>query len=195
MKIYTLSKILTKCYYSTMPKWSNYSPLDTIAYSIEQQNLLREKMKKEEEERKKKEEIKKDTNKRKNKKDATLAQQDTKRLKKLEETDKELDLIRSVICQADMAERNTEEKEYEEEGEEEDEGEEDDDEEEYEEEVEEEEEEEEEEESLGLKTNRSRKKKNNIEAISNKRVKTAKPCRERKKKKSAFANRKKEFQT
>lgn len=85
-----------------MPKWANSATLDTVAYSIDQQRLLREKMKKEQEQ-KKKEERKKSENKypgkRKGKNETTTSQEDAKRLKKLEQDERQLDLIRSTIRQ------------------------------------------------------------------------------------------------
>lgn len=85
-----------------MPKWANSATLDTVAYSIDQQRLLREKMKKEQEQ-KKKEERKKSENKypgkRKGKNEMTTSQEDAKRLKKLEQDERQLDLIRSAIRQ------------------------------------------------------------------------------------------------
>lgn len=85
-----------------MPKWANSATLDTVAYSIDQQRLLREKMKKEQEQ-KKKEERKKSENKypgkRKGKNETTTSQEDAKRLKKLEQDERQLDLIRSAIRQ------------------------------------------------------------------------------------------------
>ena len=84
-----------------MPKWANSATLDTVAYSIDQQRLLREKMKREEQEQKKKEERKKSENKypgkRKGKNETTTSQEDAKRLKKLEKDERQLDLIRSAI--------------------------------------------------------------------------------------------------
>ena len=86
-----------------MPKWANSATLDTVAYSIDQQRLLREKMKKEEQEQKNKEERKKSENKypgkRKGKNETTTSQEDAKRLKKLEKDERQLDLIRSAIRQ------------------------------------------------------------------------------------------------
>ena len=74
-----------------MPKWANSATLDTVAYSIDQQRLLREKMKKEEQEQKKKEERKKSENKypgkRKGKNETTTSHEDAKRLKKLEKAE------------------------------------------------------------------------------------------------------------
>lgn len=85
-----------------MPKWANSATLDTVAYSIDQQRLLRKKMKKEQEQ-KKKEERKKSENKypgkRKGKNETTTSQEDAKRLKKLEQDERQLDLIRSTIRQ------------------------------------------------------------------------------------------------
>ena len=100
-----------------MGKWSDCPVLDTVAYSIEQQKLLRQKMEKETKIKKESEKMMKckapksriNSSNRSNK-------TDSKRLKKMAKDEEQIDIIRSTIRQTQSEkEKNTGEREMNEE--------------------------------------------------------------------------------
>ena len=100
-----------------MGKWSDCPVLDTVAYSIEQQKLLRQKMEKETKIKKESEKMMKckapksriNSSNRSNK-------TDSKRLKKIAKDEEQIDIIRSTIRQTQSEkEKNTGEREMNEE--------------------------------------------------------------------------------
>ena len=92
-------KRFTRCRYckkKIVAKCANSATLDTVAYSIDQQRLLREKMKKEEEQKKSKNKY---PGKCKGKSETSTNKEDAKRLKKLEKDKRQIDLISLAIRQ------------------------------------------------------------------------------------------------